>query len=987
MLKMTRGLMGMVLALAMACAMANAADAAKPLVLLDEADTIAKWKGMEAVAEPVQSGKVAGLYEGAARGATAELADPPNGGDWSAYNVLKMDVFSGKANGSRVIITMTSPGENGVGDYYIITINVDWEGWKSFQFPLDRVGKGRSPKGWDSITRVTFHTRGWNAKPKEDTKLVFDAVRLEHVEMPKPTKAATRRKEPNLELAKWNGALKYVGFPWEKVFAQAAKDKESAARLRRVIQKADTVVSKPIRVRHYKLDDVPENQRDGRYKRAGKNAEVFVLAMYDCGTANHLMKNLVPVAIAYRETGEKKYLDYCMKQLRETATWVPFQRPGWTAYNPDRVLPEGGDGNWLATGNAINGVVETLNILGDSVPADLRARYREVLQGEADSIADDWVSKRPWFVKSDFPATNQWVLPSAGLVYACLYLGDEKNRDAYDMGIKNLARTALSQGDDGSWREGLSYGSFSAEHVFWAAWAARRAGDERLANYPFVKSYHNWITHMLMPGRYAVNAFDCGMSTMSNSPDESLMLDVMLTKAPAGFWSIQNLFNRLPATRLGLLFDYYVGNAAKSETVPPTYAFFPSQQVLTWRDSWNNRSAMGVWMRGGSSRDMHSHRDNGHVSLYNGVTAILIECGTCSYSDPDLNPKYANAAGHNILQIGEVSPRGRRAEVPITVGTLNDTGGEVSIDGTGMSTEAKSWIRKLSWSREGWLRVSDSVKLLQSQKPGTEFFRFHTAATLPLEISGSGAKWTAKWAAATITFETDRPVKVDQVKWPDKSGFGMHQCIRIMPTEAADALNLKTKVTFDRKKNALKKLPKYAAYLEKVKKEAGDVKPAKAFQRIEAEDMTGGDPRFTITDKKVNAKVCFLNWDYVGQRILTEFDAPADGFYQVMTRDCTGAVHGVPIRSLRIDGESPFEEAREIVFQSTGGFSNTTDDWEYRVLGEKQVKGGFRIYLPKGKHEIAMVCEDGGGLNLDYVVIYGAGMAKEKAIKKAQAME
>lgn len=970
------------------CAAAGAAEeeGPKPLVLLDEADSIAKWSGIEAVSNPVKTGKVSGRFTGPERGTQGRLTAPP--GDWSAYNVLAMEMHSAVANDAAIILTLTSKNENDAGDYFIHTLKVDWKGWKTVRIPFSSFGSARSPKGWNSIDAINFNFRGWNHEPKADTRLAVDNMRLEHSKdiAMKPKKIA-REPEKKVSLTPYRGALRYVGFPWEEVKKRAEEKKEAGVRLSQLVKRADTIVDKPIRVRHYKLEDVPESQRDGRYKNAGKNGEVFVLAMYDCGTANHLKNDLVAAAIAARLTGEKKYLDYCIEQLREAATWVPFQRPGWTAYNPDRVLPEGGDGNWLATGNAINGVVETLDILGDRLPEDLRAKLRENLQREIDSIVDDWETKRPWFVKADFPATNQWVLPLSGMVYACLYLGDAKNLDAYNMGISNLARTAVSMGEDGSWREGLSYGSFSAEHVFWAAWAARRQGDDRLADFPFVQNYHSWMTHMLMPGRYAVNAFDCGLSTMSSRPDESLMLNVMLTESPEGFWAIQTLFDRLPATRLGLLFDYYVGDREKSDAVPIPWAYFPSQEVMTWRDSWNNRNAMGVWMRGGSTRDMHSHRDNGHISVYNGLNPVLIECGTCSYSDPDLNPKYAEAAGHNILQVGEFKPRSAGRPAPITVGTLNETGGEVTVDPTLAFPVAKSWIRKVRWHRDGWVRIADDANLLEEQAAGTEFFRFHTGTTLPLDISGSGKEWTAKWAGATIALKASRPVQVDQIEWPDRSGLGVHRCIRILVAETSSDLALNTEVRFQRKDNALRKLPTYEEYLAEVKKQAPQAGPVEVFKRVEAEDMTGDDPRFTITDKKVNAKVCFLNWDYVGQKVETEFDAPQDGFYQIMTRHCTGAAHGTPIRSLRIDGEIPFKEASEMVFPFTGGFSNRTDDWKYRVLDEEQVPGGFQIFLKKGKNKIGMVCEDGGGLNLDYIVVFKPGMKRETVIEKAQAME
>ena len=48
-----------------------------------------------------------------------------------------------------------------------------------------------------------------------------------------------------------------------------------------------------------------------------------------------------------------------------------------------------------------------------------------LLAAEIVSIVDDWRARRPWFVAHRTPLTNQWVLPTEGLVRACLLLGRE----------------------------------------------------------------------------------------------------------------------------------------------------------------------------------------------------------------------------------------------------------------------------------------------------------------------------------------------------------------------------------------------------------------------------------------------------------------------------------------------------------------------------------------------------------------------------------
>ena len=145
-------------------------------VLLDEGDTIANWKGVQNVADPVKTGETAAKWTGANTGRAIRIEEMPH--DWSGYSKLVLDLHSAKANGGTIIVTATSPGENKKGDYYISKIVTDWEGWKTIELPFDKFTNARKPTGWNSITALNFHTKGWNHEPKEDTELVLDNVRL-----------------------------------------------------------------------------------------------------------------------------------------------------------------------------------------------------------------------------------------------------------------------------------------------------------------------------------------------------------------------------------------------------------------------------------------------------------------------------------------------------------------------------------------------------------------------------------------------------------------------------------------------------------------------------------------------------------------------------------------------------------------------------------------------------------------------------------------
>lgn len=972
---MTRFVLGI---LTMVGVVSHATDIT-PLVLLDEAESMSAWVGLTTAPEPKAHGVVAARWEGAGTGRVAQLRPAPT--DWSKHNCLVMELHANTDDVRHFIVAATSPTEeSNAGAYFMHRIEVNWRGWRTLRIPLAVFAEARSPKGWHAIDSLTFHSRGWNIEPTPGTVIYLDNVRLEYspILARRATPKTAKHAHPNL--APWTGKLAFPPFPWTEIFAFAERDKDTEEILNGILSGAKRQLERPIVKRLYKLDDIPENQRDGRYKYAGDNGEVFALAMHDCRNGSMLNSQLVPMATAARKTGEQHYLDWVIEQLREVTTWSPLQRPGWTQYRKEATLQKGGDGNWLATGYCMRAIVHTLLLVGDRLPADLLANLQALLQKEIESIQDDWKSKRPWFVISDYPATNQWVLPNAAMAYACLYLGEERNRAAYDMAVHNLARTCLAQGSDGSWSEGLSYGLMSAEYLFWAAWAMARNGDDRLLQYGFARNFSDWVIHMALPGGYCVNAFDCGRSTLGDRPPNAFLLSALLVDQPDVFWAGENLFPQMPAALSALLFRHHSATRDGVSVEPKTYGVYPHQQVLTWRSNWDRKHSIGLWIRGGSKRDSHCHRDNGHISIYNGREPVLIESGTPSYSDRDLPVKYSPAAGHNTLQIGEVTPSGRGCHTPFSVHRLDGSGGHISVDGTNAFTAAEEWLRDVRWTQQGLVTIADRVVLGQAVAAGTEILRFHTGSPIPLEISGGDTSWTVTWSTVTMALTADSAFQLDQVPWPDRSGPKGHQCLRIVAAAPLRELALTTTITFVPSK------PKGhdAVSYEQYRRQHHEMATGSDVHVIQAEDMIGNDPRFSVSEKKVGAKSSIYNWNDPGQALTAKVEIAAAGWYRVMLKCCTGTNHGIPVRSVAVDGKLPFREAAALVFESTGGWSNETDDWAMRSVGDSALADGYALFLTAGIRALELVNEEGGGLNVDYIVIFPADMPRAEAIKRVE---
>ncbi|NLF73894.1 MAG: hypothetical protein GX575_33210 [Candidatus Anammoximicrobium sp.] len=96
------------------------------------------------------------------------------------------------------------------------------------------------------------------------------------------------------------------------------------------------------------------------------------------------------------------------------------------------------------------------------MPPELMDMLRTLLCADIKTISDDWKLKRGWFRGGGgVPHTNQWVLPTEGLIRACLVLGKDRFPAEYELGVANLLRALDVQGKQGEFNEGIGYAMFT----------------------------------------------------------------------------------------------------------------------------------------------------------------------------------------------------------------------------------------------------------------------------------------------------------------------------------------------------------------------------------------------------------------------------------------------------------------------------------------------------------------------------------------------
>jgi hypothetical protein len=565
----------------------------------------------------------------------------------------------------------------------------------------------------------------------------------------------------------------------------------------RFVANARHVAEKPIIQRVYGLEDVGKKGRswlDGRTWISPANTrEAFALAMSDFMACNTLRSELPLLAGAYRLTGERSFLDRVLAQLEELAGWSPLQRPGWTLYHAGAkpLADPKGDGNWLATGVGILAIIETLEILPESSrPAGLLARLNGLLAKEIEGCLDDWTVRRPWFYRPPNPFTNQWVLPTAGYLLACLHLGRDRYADGYELGLEHLAMSLDACGNEGAFAEGLHYSSVTVEVLLSTARILALAGDDRLAGHPFLKQYPSWVVQHYQPGGHFINSFDAFSAAAvpvvngrrSSVFQRLLALCALCTGARDACWAVHTLeaeqlqdLNGLLAQSVPPVADGYA---------PPLWAVYDEARRVNWRSSWME-DASGVWVRGGHPSDQHDHADRGHVNFICRGKPLLIEAGTPAYHSPRLAVDYAGGRGHNVLQVGERLPA-NRTTVPITVERLDAKGGEVRVDATASFKEGlRRWARHVRWDAD-CLTVEDDV---EPSSPDILLFRWHLGSTEPPAVGVSEGGYRVSWSGGDVRIVSDVPIRIATESmpdhtlrardWDDPSPDSLHTCLLI----------------------------------------------------------------------------------------------------------------------------------------------------------------------------------------------------------------
>jgi len=519
---------------------------------------------------------------------------------------------------------------------------------------------------------------------------------------------------------------------------ESSRDAALKAKVDTIIANARVVAEEPVVERALSLEELknPGTRRLGSIDTRtwnvhpvdAKKAEIFALSMADTTSAGILANEMPLLAAAYRLTGEKVFLDRLTKQIEELSTWNPLQRHGWTLFEAKNSMPPDGDGVWLATGQGLMALTQALALLPpDSLSPETQQKIRVFLDREIRRIVKDWKDERPWYVRKQAVTSNQWVVPISGLVVACVAAGRENYPDAYALGVDSLLKTLEALGNEGAVSEGTGYATYwTTPYLCMSAISTADVGDDRLSKSTFLKNFPLWIVQSFQPGENIINSFDTFGATRGkyHSVTADLVRLSALTRDPYLAWLIKEKFPYIRPDFYSLLLLSFPPAETKE---PPLWGLYERAHWVVWRSSWAE-DASGVWVRGGHPLDGHDHLDRGHVNFIVHGKPLLIEAGTPGYNEVLKREKYDSVVGHNVLQVGEdISPK--KAPAPITVQSLTQEGGEVTVEAGGGYPQVAQWQRRVSWTA-GKMTITDTLRLKQ---PEMVKFRWHLGSEEPLK--------------------------------------------------------------------------------------------------------------------------------------------------------------------------------------------------------------------------------------------------------------
>jgi|GEM_PF-1015754 len=121
--------------------------------------------------------------------------------DITDYTHLTFWAYGTEGKSAKFVIFLGSENDSTEGsDYYSFTADIRKEGWNLYTFDLNKIGRGREPRGFDQIDNFRFTTDWGTVSNEEGTVIYIDEVKFTN-EAPEVIAPPAKTPAPNKALA------------------------------------------------------------------------------------------------------------------------------------------------------------------------------------------------------------------------------------------------------------------------------------------------------------------------------------------------------------------------------------------------------------------------------------------------------------------------------------------------------------------------------------------------------------------------------------------------------------------------------------------------------------------------------------------------------------------------------------------------------------------------------------------------------------------
>ena len=354
---------------------------------------------------------------------------------------------------------------------------------------------------------------------------------------------------------------------------------------------------------------------------------------------NDVREKIVKLAIAYYATGDEKYLDAMWTQTRNALSWED-----WNI-----------ETHYLDSGEIGPGIALAYDTLYDYLTDEEKAYFRNRV---CELYFDDVVYRycnTSLLVTSNLTYSNWGAVCYTSILFTALtFIDEEPENSPLTEKCKFVAAETIQAleyvleclSPDGSVLDGVGYLKFFSESLSWSFNALRNicGTDYGLADSSCYSMIPDYAMYIQSPnGAYNVNGTERGTIYGYNS---EMFLNAKLSNNPAKMALVDNMRKSSgKALDAHALLWYEPIDASADLGDYPLDKFFPGQQIVTMRSSWNDADFTFFAAIGGANMIDRSHFDKGSFALDMGGVSWFMDFGK---DNVNVTGGYYNEAGHTL---------------------------------------------------------------------------------------------------------------------------------------------------------------------------------------------------------------------------------------------------------------------------------------------------------------------------------------------------